>query len=93
MTMQDDLRHENWLLSMPDDCDRDPPENHGERMVRDFAELARTIEAAMCDPELRRQIHANRNSVVAAVDAANRIEDMLLWSGEPSLRSGIGADR
>jgi hypothetical protein len=79
MTMQDDLRHENWVLSMPDDCDcdRDPPENHGERMVWDFAELARTIEAAMSDPELRRQIEANRDRLLAACETALAIETAL----------------
>jgi hypothetical protein len=87
MTMQDDLRHENWVLSMPDDCDcdRDPPDEPGERMVWDFAELVRTIEAAMSDPELRRQIEANRDRLIAACEAAFRIEARLLFGNEPAL--------
>jgi hypothetical protein len=44
-----------------DPIDRDPPDEHGERMVADFEALARTLEAALSDPVLRKQIDANMN--------------------------------
>ena len=65
------------MMTMIDPIDFDPPEQPGERMVWDFAELARTIEAAMSDPVLRKQIEANRDRLLAACETALAIETAL----------------
>jgi hypothetical protein len=57
-----------------DPIDRDPPEQHGERMVAQFEALALTIESALSDPELRRQIEANHDLLEKAIDTIFRID-------------------
>jgi hypothetical protein len=59
---------------MLEPIDRDPPPEHGERMVSDFEALARTLEAALSDPTLRKQIDANMDLLEEAIDTVFRID-------------------
>lgn len=71
---------------MLDPIDRDPPPEFAtDELVTAFASVTSQLETALSDPTMRRLLMANRDRLIAACEAAFRIEARLLFGNEPAL--------